>query len=319
MSSSAPPTSSVDPALVERPTVTVDNVSVWFGPKVALTDLTCSFGPGVTGLVGPNGAGKTTLMRSITGLLAPRVGRVTVEGVDPRRNRDVYQRVSLVPEDESVPEDLTARQLVAYVARLHRIRDRGVVDRVIDAVEMGPAADRRLGGFSKGMRQRVKVAAALVSNPSVLVLDEPLNGTDPVQRASLIRLFRALGDQGRTVIVSSHVLHELEVLADRVLIVVGGRLAAAGDRRAIRAEMAGRPQRFVVRSPQARSLAAALLALDSVAWAAVAGDEVTVAASRARDLSVALARVARDVGATLEEVRPLDDSLESLFRELVRR
>lgn len=310
---------ALDPSLVAQPTVMVDNLSVWFGSKVALAEMTCSFGPGVTGLVGPNGAGKTTMMRAMAGLLSPRIGRVTVEGRDPRADRDVYQRLSLVPEEEAMPEDLTPRQLLRYVARLHRIRDRAVVDRVLTLVEMDAVADRKLGGFSKGMRQRVKVASAMVSNPQVIILDEPLNGTDPVQRASLIRLFRTLGDQGRTVVVSSHVLHELEVLADRVIVVVGGRLAAAGDRRSIRDAMADRPQRFAVRSPRARALGAALLQLDSVAWAAVEGDTVTIAANRARDLTVALARVARDVDATIQEVRPLDDSLEALFRELVRR
>ena len=309
---------AADPALVDDATVTAHDVSVWYGSKVALAELTCSVGPGVTGLVGPNGAGKTTLLRAIAGLLRPSLGQVRVEGRDPRADRAVFDRLSLVPEDESMPEDLTARQLVAYVAALHRVRDREAVERSLALVSMTDVADRRLAGFSKGMRQRIKVASALVSNPSVLILDEPLNGTDPVQRAALIALFRQLGDQGRTVLVSSHVLHELERLADRVLVLVGGRLAAAGDRRAIRDAMADRPQRVLLRSPDARRLGAALLELETVAWAAVDGDTVTVATSRARDLNRAVARVARDAGVRLVEVRPLDDSLESLFRELVR-
>lgn len=307
-----------DPAWVDGATVTVNEVSVWFGAKVALAELTCAFGPGVTGLVGPNGAGKTTLLRAVAGLHSPSLGTVRVEGRDPRADRSVFERLSLVPEDESMPEDLTAEQLVRYVATLHRVTDRDAVARSLALVSMQDVAGRRLAGFSKGMRQRIKVACALVSNPAVLILDEPLNGTDPVQRAALISLFRTLGDQGRTVVVSSHVLHELERLADRVLILVGGRLAAAGDRRAIRDAMADRPQRILVRSPQARALGAALLGLDSVAWVSVEGDSVTVATSRARDLNHAVARVARDAGARLAEVRPLDDSLESLFRELVR-
>jgi ABC-2 type transport system ATP-binding protein len=236
-----PPGPAPDPAQARDATVVVDGVSVWFGPKVALAELTCSFGPGVTGLLGPNGAGKTTLMRAVAGTLEPNQGRVRVHGLDPRRDRAAQRHVALVPEDDAVPGALTARQLVAYSAALHRVPGRDVVDRALAAVALSDVADRRVGGFSKGMRQRAKVAAALVTGPSVLVLDEPLNGADPVQRLALIELFTALGGQGRTVVVSSHVLHEVERLADRQIVLVGGRLAAAGGRLAIREAMADRP------------------------------------------------------------------------------
>jgi ABC-2 type transport system ATP-binding protein len=175
-----------------------------------------------------------------------------------------------------------------------------------------------LGGFSKGMRQRAKIAAALVTEPRVLVLDEPLNGADPVQRAALIELFHKMGDEGRTVIVSSHVLHEVERMAERVVVVVQGRLAAAGDRHAIRDAMADRPQRVLVRTNRPRDLGAALLALDSVAAVSIDGDRIVVATARARDVGVAVPTVAREIDARLLEVRPLDDSLESLFREVIR-
>src|SRR5262249_55630221 len=153
----------------------------------------CSFGAGVTGLLGPNGAGKTTLMRAITGLTPVNQGTVRVEGRDPRRDRAVHARMALVPEDEAVPRGLTARQLVRYVADLHSLPDRGAPERALAQVDMLDVADRSVDGFSKGMRQRTKVAAALVTDPHVLVLDEPLNGADPVQRAHLIALFRQLG------------------------------------------------------------------------------------------------------------------------------
>jgi ABC-2 type transport system ATP-binding protein len=168
------------------------------------------------------------------------------------------------------------------------------------------------------MRQRTKVAGALVKAPAVLVLDEPLNGADPVQRAHLIALFRQLGAEGRTVIVSSHVLNEVERLADRVIVVMHGRLAAAGGHRAIRDAMLDRPRRVLVRSAQARKLGAMLLDVPSVAGVSIDGDELFVTTNRAGELAVALPRLARDAGARLNEVRPLDDSLESLFRELVR-
>lgn len=313
-----PPPGALDPAFVADATVRVTDVSVWFGQKVALSELSCSFGPGVTGLLGPNGAGKTTLMRAITGLLAVNQGDVRVDGLDPRVDRSVFRRLALVPEDDAIPGGLTPRQLCRYVADLHRVEDRGVVDWALDAVEMVPAADRAMGGFSKGMRQRSKVAAALVTNPLVLVLDEPLNGADPVQRLRLIELFRRLGAQGRTVIVSSHVLHEVESMAERVIVIVRGRLAAAGGRRAIRDAMNDVPRQVLVRAEGSRRLAAALLANEAVAGVSVDGDDITIATTRAGELAVALPRTARDLGVRLVEVRPLDDSLESLFRELVR-
>ena len=307
-----------DPAFVADPTVEVADLSVWFGPKVALSELSCSFGPGVTGLLGPNGAGKTTLMRAITGLLGPNAGSVRVSGLNPRKDREVHRALALVPEDEAVPGVLTARQLVRYVSRLHGANDPAVVDGALETVGLLDVADRRVRGFSKGMRQRTKVAAALVTEPSILVLDEPLNGADPVQRAHLIALFRRLGSEGRTVIVSSHVLHEVERLAERQIVLLRGRLAAAGDHHAIRDAMADRPRRVLVRTAATRPLAAALLELDAVSSVSIDGDNLVVSSTRARDVAVALPRLARSVEARLEEVRPLDDSLESMFRELVR-
>ncbi len=307
-----------DPAFVPGAAVEVDDVSVWFGQKVALSELACSFGPGVTGLLGPNGAGKSTLMRAVTGLIGVNTGRIRVEGRDPRTDRDVHRRIALVPEDEAVPTQLTARQLVRYVADLHGLRDPDAAERALDSVDMLPAADRRLRGFSKGMRQRAKVAAALVTDPTVLVLDEPLNGADPVQRVRLTELFRRLGAEGRTVIVSSHVLSEVERLADRVLVLIHGRLAAAGNHRAIRDAMDDRPRHVLIRADQPRRLGAALLDLDTVAGVSLSDGGLVVTTDRAGDLAVAVAPVAHRLGVRLREVRPLDDSLESLFRELVR-
>jgi ABC-2 type transport system ATP-binding protein len=308
----------LDPAFVADPTVVVSGVSVFFGPKVALSELSCSFGAGVTGLLGPNGAGKTTLMRAVTGLLSVSAGRVWVAGGDPRHDRGVQGHIGLVPEDEAVPGGLTPRQLARYRAALHSVADREAPERWLSVVGLLDVADRPLDGFSKGMRQRAKVAAALVSNPAVLILDEPLNGADPVQRANLIRLFRQLGDQGRTVLVSSHVLYEVERLAERVVVLVSGRLAAAGDRRGIRDAMADRPRRVLVRADPPRVLAAALAGHDAVGGLEVDGDRLTVATRRAGDLALVLPGLARQAGVRLWEVRPLDESLEALFRELVR-
>jgi ABC-2 type transport system ATP-binding protein len=308
-----------DPAFATDATVDVFNVSVWFGPKVALSELSCSFGPGVTGLLGPNGAGKTTLMRAITGLVGVNQGTVRIEGRDPRRDRHVYSRMALVPEDEAVPAALTARQFIHYVADLHRVPDRSAPERALETVAMLDVADRRVDTFSKGMRQRTKIASALVSDPDVLVLDEPLNGADPVQRVHLIALFKQLGAQGRTVIVSSHVLNEVERLAERVIVLIHGRLAAAGGHRAIRDSMDDRPRHVFVRSGDNRRLASSLIMVQPVIG--VAYDRVrqgiVIETLQARELATALPRLARDMSIRLLEVRPLDDSLESLFRELV--
>jgi ABC-2 type transport system ATP-binding protein len=311
---------TLDPAFVADPTVEVGDVSVWFGQKVALTEVACSFGPGVTGLLGPNGAGKTTLMRALVGLLAPNLGTVRVEGMNPRTDRAAQRSIALVPEEDAGTGPLTARQLVRYSASLHGVRDRAVPDASLATVGLLDVADRRVAGFSKGMRQRARVAAALVSGPRVLVLDEPLNGADPVQRVALIELFHRLGEEGRTVIVSSHVLHEVERLARRQVVLVRGRLAAAGDHRAIRNAMADRPRRVLIRCVDGgeRALAAALVGLDSVAGVSVESGDLVVSSTRALDLARSLAGVARRTGVHLTEVRPLDDSLESTFRELLR-
>ncbi len=295
-----------DPAFAPDATVAVADVSVWFGPKVALSELSCSFGPGVTGLLGPNGAGVNQ-------------GTVRIEGRDPRRDRDVYARMALVPEDEAVPAGLSARQFVRYVADLHRVADRNAPETALQTVGMLDAADRKVDTFSKGMRQRTKIASALVSDPDVLVLDEPLNGADPVQRVHLIALFKHLGAQGKTVIVSSHVLNEVERLAERVIVLIHGRLAAAGGHRAIRDAMDDRPRHVLVRATDQRRLAASLIGLESVTG--VAFDAVRagliIETVQARELATALPRLARDTSIRLLEVRALDDSLESLFRELV--
>jgi ABC-2 type transport system ATP-binding protein len=310
----------IDPAFAADATVAVTNVSVWFGPKVALSELSCSFGPGVTGLLGPNGAGKTTLMRAITGLIGINQGAVLVGGLDPRRHRSVHSHMALVPEDEAVPAALSARQFVRYVADLHRIEDRTAADQALHTVGLLDVADRRVDTFSKGMRQRTKVAAALVTNPSVLVLDEPLNGADPVQRVHLIALFKQLGAQGRTVIVSSHVLNEVERLADRVIVLMHGRLAAAGGHHAIRDAMDDRPRHVLVRSNDERRLASALIGLGSVNGITFdrSREALVIETLQARELAVALPRLARDASVRLHEVYALDDSLESLFRELAR-
>jgi ABC-2 type transport system ATP-binding protein len=299
-------------------TIVVTELSKWFGLKVAVSELSIGFRPGVTGLLGPNGAGKTTLLRVIAGLQRPSQGRVRILGVDPRQDTEVYRKISLVPEDESVYERLTGRQFVELAARLARIDH--PVDRagaVLQTVGLLDAADRALGGFSKGMRQRAKVAAALVSEPEVLLLDEPLNGADPVQRAQLIALFKELGAAGRTVLVSSHVLAEVERVSDRVVAMVDGRLAAVGDVATIRAAMTDKPRRVYVDSSDPRRLAAALIATSGVLGVQVDDGTVHVETSDQADLARRLPTIATEHSIALTKIEPVDESLESVFRYLV--
>ena len=299
-------------------TVVVTELSKWFGPKVAISEVSIGFGPGVTGLLGPNGAGKTTLLRVVAGLQRPSQGEVTVLGVNPRTDSAVYQKMSLVPEDEAIYERLTARQFVELVARLTHVDDpKGRTEAVLGTVELLDSADRKLGGFSKGMRQRAKVAAALVTDPEVLLLDEPLNGTDPVQRAQLIELFRDLGVAGRTVIVSSHVLVEVERMADRVVAMVDGRLAAVGSVPTIRAAMTDIPRQVFIECSEPRTLASALIGTDGVVGVHVEDSQLRIEASDAGGLARLLPQIALDLGITISKVEPLDESLESVFRYLV--
>lgn len=316
----APPPVTSDPAVVPNATVSVAGVSKWFGQKVAVSNVTCSFGPGVTGLLGPNGAGKTTLLRMLTGLALPSEGMVTVLGEQARRKPEIYRKMALVPEENAVYAHLTARALVRYAAELSGVADpAAAADRALATVELEDAADRAVGGFSKGMRQRAKVAAALVSHPEVLVLDEPLNGTDPMQRMRLIALFRRIGDEGRTVIVSSHVLQEVERMTDRVIAMVDGKLAAAGDIAAIRSAMADIPYRVLVEASDPRRLAAALIASDAVRGVEFDERGVHVETTDLRTLGSHVPTVAAELGIRLRAFRPEDDSLESVFRYLVHR
>jgi len=299
-------------------TIVVTDLSKWFGLKVAVSELTIGFRPGVTGLLGPNGAGKTTLLRMIAGLQRPSQGEVRILGVDPRQDTEIYRKISLVPEDESVYERLTGRQFVELAARLAKIGNPAErASESLQEVGLMDAADRALGGFSKGMRQRAKVAAALVSDPEVLLLDEPLNGADPVQRSQLISLFKQLGAAGRTVLVSSHVLNEVERVSDRVVAMVDGRLAAVGDVATIRAAMTDKPRRVYVDTTDPRRLAAALIARPGVLGVQVDGETVHIETSDAGDLARQLPSIAVGAAIGLSKIEPVDESLESVFRYLV--
>lgn len=307
-----------DPAHVSDPTVVVRNVSKWFGTKVAVSDVSCSFGAGITGLLGPNGAGKTTLLRMITGLLKPSEGSVSVFSATPGKDTAIYRRVGFVPEDDAVYGYLSARQLVRYAAELSGTEaSADAVDGALGRVDLLDAADRPIAQYSKGMRQRAKVAAALVNEPDLLVLDEPLNGADPTQRAALIALFHELAAAGRTLIVSSHVLAEVERMTDRVIAMLDGKLAAAGGIRAIRSAMTHIPHRVRIEADDPRRLGRALLDEPAVVGVRFLDGGMEVETSDLSALGTALPRVATEGSVRVTLFEPVDASLESVFRHLL--
>ena len=295
--------------------------SRWYGNVVAVNDVSFTLRPGITGLLGPNGAGKSTLLHMMAGFLAPSAGEVRVEGKPAWKNPDAYRAVGLVPEREAVPPFLSGWEFALLNARLQQLDDpEAAAARALDAVELSAEARRRpVGTYSKGMRQRAKVAGALVHDPRILLLDEPFNGMDPGQRMHMMEVLREQAAGGRTILISSHILEELDRLADTVLVVVSGRLAASGHFREIRRLMTDRPHTFVLRSSDDRALAAALFREPSVAAAALEDDGLTVHADDRGAFARALPRVARAAGITLLELRPTDESLESVFSYLVTR
>jgi ABC-2 type transport system ATP-binding protein len=300
-------------------TIQLDNVSRWYRNVVAVNDVSMTIGPGVTGLLGPNGAGKSTLIALMSGFLAPSTGTVTLDGEPLWRNEQVYRKIGLVPEREALFDYLTGRQFVMANAELHGLPDPGAAAQAaIALVEMSDAQDRVISTYSKGMRQRIKMASSLVHEPSVLLLDEPFNGMDPRQRIHLMELLRTMGAEGRTVLFSSHILEEVEQVARQIEVVVAGRHAASGDFGAIRRLMTDRPNRFVLRTSDDRRMASALLVDPSVRGARLRSEGgIELEASDFGRFSEVLPQLAREHGVRLLEVTPADESLESVFAYLV--
>lgn len=306
--------------MTTRPTIEVRGVGKWFGSVVALSGVSFDIRPGVTALLGPNGAGKSTLFRIVCGLANPSQGTVQILGEDPRHNPALTRRIGIAPQQEGLFEQQTAAQFVGLAARLHRLT--GADDRArqaITMVELDPDDPRPLSTYSKGMRQRVKLAQALVHDPDVIVLDEPLEGLDPRQRLRSIELFRRLGEAGKTVVVSSHVLDEVERFGSRILVIAQGRLVAEGNFHDIRDLMDDRPRLLRVGTDRPAQLAAGLLASGAAQGARVGDGTIEVEATDAAAFRRAVADVARGAGARLTEVVPLDEDLESVFAYLVRR
>lgn len=305
----------------EHATIVLEHVSKWYGDIVAVSDVSFAIGSGVTGLLGPNGAGKSTTLKMMAGLQAPSNGKVTIDGLPARGNPGAYRNLGLVSEHELIYPFMTGREFVRFNAKLQRLPNVDqAVERAISLVDMQKAADRKTGGYSKGMRQRIKVAGALVHDPRVILMDEPLNGTDPVQRAQLIRLIRQLGDSGKTVVVSSHVLVEVERFAQNILVVINGKLAAAGDFRAIREKIDAHDHEIRIRSTEPRKLASLLIGAPLVKSVHIdQQDRIVVGTGEVRDFYRLVPQLAQESGVRLLEIQPTDDSLTSVFSYLVEQ
>jgi len=300
--------------------IVVDEVSKFFGNVVAVSDVSFSVGPGVTALLGPNGAGKSTLFRMLCGLTPPSRGSMRVLGLNPRTDRDVRGRIGLVPQQDALFDHLSAGEFVTFAAASHGLPDPpSVAADALGMVDLDASDPKPVGAYSKGMRQRVKVATALVNDPEVLILDEPLTGLDPVQRRRMIALFHRLGDDGRCVLVSSHVLDEVARLGSRILVIAQGRLVATGDYRDLRELMDDRPHRVRIGVSDPRRLASALVDDGLVVGLSLDTTHLLVDTLDSDALGRRLAPLARDMRLHLNEVTPLDDDLESVFRYLVDR
>ena len=304
-----------------EPTITVSNVSKWFGDVVSVNDVSLEVRPGLTGLLGPNGAGKTTLLRMICGLTRPSGGEIKVFGEPVRNNPELYRRIGVMPEHQSTYDFMSGRAFVELNARLQQVPDvKTSVERAIEQVDMQDAQNRSIGEYSRGMKQRMRLADVMVHDPEILLLDEPLSGSDPRQRIEFQELMVRLASEGRTIMISSHILEEVEAVADRILLLVYGKLAASGDYHVIRQKLSDRPYIVRVGASDVRALAAGLITEPSVESISMDGEgHIQILSRSVRELQLAIPKAAQVLGIRLTRVDPMDDSLESVFTYLADR
>lgn len=320
MTQPPPPTAAaaIPPWPPADSTIVVNQVSRQFGELVAVSDISFAVQPGVTALLGPNGAGKSTMLRMLSGQIAPTTGTVWVAGGNPRTDADARAQIGLVPQQDGVFDRELSLNVVKLAAILSDVEDpEGRARWALQLVEMDPDLDRPVGTFSKGMRQRVKLAQALVHDPAIFMMDEPLNGLDPRQRQHMVELFHKLGDMGKTVLVSSHVLEEVERFGSHVLVIAKGRLAAQGDFRAIRDLMDHQPRRIRVTASNINEVSAELIRSGVVVGCTLTKDRhVEITTNDVAKFRRDVAKVCQATNSRLEGITPLDDDLESVFRYL---
>lgn len=301
-----------------------ENVSKFYGEVLGVNRIDLEIGPGITALVGPNGSGKSTLMNLMAGLLAPSEGRVEVLGLEPTASPErLFREVGYCTQFEGFPRGMTGWDFVHLYLRLHGLdADEAAARarRAIERVGMADSAGRRIAGYSKGMKQRIKLAQAIAHQPRVLILDEPLNGLDPLARAEALELFRAEAAAGRLVLLSSHVLHEVDELSDRVVLVHGGYVVAEGAIETVRDEMATeRPIQVLVRCDRPSALAARLFSEDHVVEAQLDADRagLRVRTENAERFYLLINRLAAEGEIEVEQVLPVDDDVQSVYRYLI--
>jgi ABC-2 type transport system ATP-binding protein len=298
-----------------------ENVSRFYGDVLGVNRVNLTIPPGITSLVGPNGSGKTTLMNLMTGLLRPTQGRIDVLGVAPDDPEHLFRLVGYCTQFDSFPRGMTGYQFIYSYLRLHGKTHADADERTwhaIERVKLTDAAARKIAGYSKGMRQRIKLAQAICHDPSVLVLDEPLNGLDPLVRAETIALFRSLAEAGRHVIISSHILHEVDAISDQVILLSSGYVVAEGQIHGVRTEVEDHPMQILIRCNRPSALAARIFELDTVVEARVHNDGKGLLI-RTRDpdrFYLTLNRLVVD-GVDLESVAPADDDVNSVYEYLI--
>ena len=301
--------------------VTFDNVSRFYGEVLGVNRVTLSIPPGITSLVGPNGSGKTTLMNLMTGLVRPTRGEVKVLGIAPADPQKLFQLVGYSTQFDSFPKGLTGYQFIYSFLRLFGYNPADCAtraSRAIELVNLGEAAHRKVAGYSKGMRQRIKLAQAIAHDPRVLVLDEPLNGLDPLVRAETIALFREFAAEGRHVIVSSHILHEVDMISDQVILLSNGYVVAEGQIRGVRDEIREHPMQVLIRCLRPGALASKFFELDHVVEARLHADGagLLIKTRDADRFYRTLNHLALD-GFDIESVAPADDNVNSLYEYLI--
>jgi ABC-2 type transport system ATP-binding protein len=309
----------MDDPVVDR--VVVDNVSRFYGEVLGVNRVTLSIPPGITSLVGPNGSGKTTLMNLITGLVRPTRGSIRVLGISPSDPEKLFRVCSYATQFDSFPRGMTGFQFVYSYLRLSGMSHddcQRTTAFAIGRVNLGDAAHRKIAGYSKGMRQRIKLAQAIAHDPRVLVLDEPLNGLDPLVRAETIALFREFAAEGRHVIVSSHILHEVDTISDQVILLSNGYVVAEGQIKGVREEMREHPMQVIIRCTRANVLASRVFEQDHVVEVRLHADGggLLVKTRDADRFYKALNHLALD-GVGIESVAPADDNVNSLYEYLI--
>jgi ABC-2 type transport system ATP-binding protein len=303
--------------------VTTDHLSKWYGQVIGVNDLTVRVGSGVTGLLGPNGAGKSTFLKLITGQLKPSQGTLRVLGEQVWRNPAIYLRIGVCPEQDAFYDRMTGLEWLTALLRLQGYDDREssrLAIAALDDVGLQEAGNKRIAAYSKGMRQRVKLAQAIAHSPDLLVLDEPLSGLDPLARRKIIRLLRGWAAAGRNVIVSSHVLHEIEALTSTILLMHNGRVLAEGNVHQIRDLIDEHPHTVCVRAKHPRALARSLIVQDDVLSARFEGEDTVVVQTAKPDAFYArlTQMAAADSAADITEVTSPDDNLQAVFDYLVK-